>query len=64
MTQLGTTTLEHPSLPAEASLIERIVLPAVFSIIRAVVKNPVHAAALKEYMLAVRDSINAAYPDE
>jgi len=58
-----TTQLQHPKLPAGSSLIERIVLPAVFSIVTAVVKNPAHAAELQEYMIALRDAINAAYPD-
>jgi len=61
---VGTTTLQHPPIPAGASLIERIVLPAVFSVIASSVKNPAHAAELKEYMLAIRDTINAVFPED
>ena len=61
---LTTTTIEHPPLPPQASFIERLVLPTVFGIVIAVVKNPQHAAALKEYLLALRDTISNAYPGE
>jgi len=60
---VATTTTQHPKLPAGSSLIEKIALPMVFSVITAVVKDPQHAAALQEYMLALRDAINTAYPD-
>lgn len=58
------TTLQHPPLPSNATLIERIALPMVFSIVIGTVKNPQHAGELQEYMLAVRDAINAAYPGQ
>jgi hypothetical protein len=63
--QITTQTLhlQHPKLPGGTSLIEKIALPAVFSIITSVVKNPDHAAELQEYMIALRDAIDAAYPD-
>lgn len=57
------TVLQHPPLPSNASFIERIVLPAVFSIVIGVVKNPQHAADLKDYLVALRDAISAAFPD-
>lgn len=56
--------ISHPPLPATATLLERIVLPAVFSVIISTVKNPRHAAELKDYMLAIRDAISAAYPGD
>lgn len=59
-----TTNLQHPKLPADASLIERIALPAVFAIVQASIRNPSHAAELKEYMEALRDALNAAYPED
>jgi hypothetical protein len=58
-----TLHLVHPKLPTGATLIEKIALPMVFSVITSVVKNPDHAAELQEYMIAVRDAIDAAYPD-
>jgi len=58
------TIITHPALPGSATLIERIVLPTVFAIVTGVVKNPAHAETLKEYLLAVRDAINGAYPGE
>lgn len=58
------TTLSHPPLPQTATMIERIVLPATFAVVISTVKNPTHAAAMKEYMLAIRDAISAAYPGE
>lgn len=57
------TILHHPPLPPGASLIEKIALPFVFSLIVSVIKNPQHATELREYMLAIRDAINLAYPD-
>jgi hypothetical protein len=62
-TGIKQTVLEHPQLPAGATLLERILLPAVFSTVVGVVRNPGHAAELEQYMLAIRDAINAAYPD-
>lgn len=59
-----TTTITHPKLPHTAGFWERIVLPAAFSIINALVKNPTHAAEYKEYLLAIRDAISATYPGE
>jgi uncharacterized protein YdgA (DUF945 family) len=64
MTTAATTTIEHPPLPGTATLIERLVLPAVFSVVINTVKNPKHADDLKEYMLAIRDAISSAYPGE
>jgi hypothetical protein len=58
------TTIQHPPLPGTATLIERLVLPAVFSVVIGTVKNPQHATDLKEYMLAIRDAISGAYPGE
>lgn len=60
----ATTAIQHPPLPGTATLIERLVLPAVFSVVINTVKNPQHAADLKEYMLAIRDAISSAYPGE
>lgn len=60
----GSTVLQHPHLPGNISLIERITLPAVFATVQALVKNPEHAANLKDYLLALRDSISGAYPGE
>lgn len=62
--KLVSTTIHHPALPVNATLIERIVLPTVFAIVTGVVKNPEHAASLKEYLLSVRDAISATYPGE
>lgn len=58
------TTLNHPKLPADATLIEKIALPFVFSLVTATIKNPAHAAELQEYMSALRDALNEAYPEE
>lgn len=58
-----TTQITHPQLPAGVTLIEKIALPAVFAIVTSTIKNPAHAAELQEYMLALRDAIDSAYPD-
>ena len=58
------TKMEHPALPANATMIERLALPFVFSLVQSVIKNPQHADELREYLTVLRDSLNAAYPEE
>lgn len=39
------------------------IIHAALGVITSVVKNPAKKAALKEYLLEVRDAISQAYPD-
>lgn len=58
------TVLQHPKLPSNLSIIEKIALPVAFSLVNALVRDPQKADELREYFTPLRDALNAAYPEE
>lgn len=56
------TTLNHPTLPQNISLIERITLPTVFALVMNLMKNDAQRANLQGFFEPIRDALNQAYP--